>query len=187
MGSRPLAVCLSSCSRNPQKLPRGTCSDKVDYRVRIYSVHIIVHQGLRVLHGSFATSTQLYPMGVAVLSLLTLPIQTALSIRARRRNAYTKVAQTEQSQSPDESYDRSRNVDLPPPTGHAQLGDTVISAFNMVRFASALALFALCLSSGRTPLLSPTDADARDMETVYYVGTCLTYVSVPCFTSRLSR
>ena len=183
MGSRPLAVCLRTCSRDPQKLPRETCNDRVVYRVCILFVRIIVHQGLRIAHDSFATSTQLCPMGVAVLSLLTLLIQTALSTRARRRNAYTKVAQTEQSQSPDEPYDGSHSVDLPPFAGHAQRGDTVIFAFNVVRVASALALFVLCLSSGRTPLLSPTDADARDMETLYYVGTCLTYVSVFCLTS----
>lgn len=135
---------------------------------------IIARRGLKVIHDSFATSTRFYPVAVSVLSLLIFLFQTALGVCARRRKTYAKVSQTE------ESLDRTPDVDLAPPTEHAQLSDnvTVIFAFNMVRVASTLALLALGASRGRAPSLSPTDADTWNLETVSYAGYCLTYVSV---------
>lgn len=126
---------------------------------------------LRIVVHSFASSTLLYPIGIAILSLLILVVQTVLCFRVQRRTAYTKLAQTECS--PDPPYGESRIASPAEPTKRAQPSDILVFVLNVVRVASALALSAISLFSESR---MPADVDTWNLKMVSYVGSCFIYV-----------
>ena len=150
----------------------------------IECVHLNPHLVDRVIEvlilnfRSFAESTPLYPVGAAALSVLVLSGQLVWRLRARTREHYMKLAQSDDLTTVTPTDGPNETEDASATTKHVgQDVERAIFAFNLVRAATTVALLGMSIFSvvaalGRTKTLTE-----KEFELVFYVGTCVAYVS----------
>ncbi|KZT67108.1 multidrug resistance-associated ABC transporter [Daedalea quercina L-15889] len=115
----------------------------------------------------FAESTLFYPAGVAALSGLVLLVQLAFHVRAQKRGAYAKLAQS--GPAPNALSSEAGSASAKHVKEHS---GTAILAFNAIRAASALALLGMSIYSAVQSLGHPGEG----RELVLHLGTCATYL-----------